>query len=165
MWLFTNPEFDKLNIGDVMTVFSTLFWAFYITCMDLFTKGETDFAKTAQLTALPFITASIPPLITYFLFDLALPAPSFTPNLFLALGFNGIIASFFLTFMHTSFQRYTTPVKASLIFSLEPVFASLLAMLFYNEMLHNREWTGASILMAGVLLSETGHLMFGRIRS
>jgi drug/metabolite transporter (DMT)-like permease len=67
--------------------------------------------------------------------------------------------------MHTTFQRYTTPVKASLIFSLEPVFASLLAMLFYNEMMHNREWTGAGILMAGVLLSEMGHLIFTRVRN
>jgi len=47
--LFTNPKFTNINIGDLLTLISTFFWAFYIVYMDVFTKGKTDTNETMQL--------------------------------------------------------------------------------------------------------------------
>lgn len=48
----------------------------------------------------------------------------------------------------------TTSVKAALLFSTEPIFASAFAMAFFGERMTPREYLGAALVMAGVLWSE-----------
>ncbi|MGE5479601.1 MAG: EamA family transporter, partial [Chloroflexota bacterium] len=75
-------------------------------------------------------------------------------ELLMSLLYNAVLASFVVTFIHTSIQRYTTPVKASLIFTLEPVVASIVAFAWLGEKLGEREIAGAAIIFSGVLFSE-----------
>jgi drug/metabolite transporter (DMT)-like permease len=165
LYIFTNPNISSINLGDLLTLISTLFWAFYITYMDVFTKGSTDPKKTYQLVAFQFLFAMIMPLIGFFIFDLPKLSLSFNWDLVASLAFNGIVASFILTIIHTTFQRYTTPVKAALIFSLEPIFAAIIATLFMSEVLNDRQLLGAAILMCGVLLSELGNFIYLRLKN
>lgn len=165
LYIFTNPDINSVNLGDVLTLISTLFWAFYITFMDKFTKGSVDPQKTYQLVAFQFLFALIMPIAGFFIFDLPKFYLNINTSLLISLAFNGIIASFILTIIHTTFQRYTTPVKAALIFSLEPIFATIIATIFMSEVLSHREFIGASILMCGVLLSELGNFIFLRIKN
>ncbi|OGU17721.1 MAG: hypothetical protein A2X61_04465 [Ignavibacteria bacterium GWB2_35_12] len=156
LWLFTQPDFYNINIGDFLTLLSTFFWAFYITYMDVFTKGKSDFKETSLLVIFQFV-AALPLALVYFLaFESSNIFLVFDKGLLYSLLYNAILASFFLTIIHTSVQRYTTPVKAALIFSLEPVIASYLAFLFLNEFMNAIEFIGAAILLFGILLSETG---------
>lgn len=169
LYLFTNPEIDNINKGDVMTLASTICWAFYITYMDIFTKRHNTFDQTIQVVAFQFL-AAIPIVgLGFFIFDYSNFVFKPTQNLLVSLLFNGVVASFLLTLIHTTYQKHTTPVKAALIFSLEPVFASIIAMIFLAEFLNTREYIGASILMFGVLISELGGVIMNylklRIRS
>lgn len=159
LWLFTNPQFDNLNFGDIITVVSTFFWAFYITYMDVFTRGRSVFSETVQLVALQFIAAAPLAGITFFIYDSSDFTVNISKNLIYSLAYNGILASFLLTFIHTSIQRYSTPVKAALIFSLEPVIASVAAVLFIGEILGLRELAGGAILFIGVITSEVGEFI------
>lgn len=156
LWLFTNPEFDNINIGDFLTLLSTFFWAFYIVYMDVFTNGKSDFSETVQLVIMQFIGTIVISLLGHIFFEGATFEVEISSTLLIALAYNGILASFVLTFIHTGFQRYTTPVKAALIFSLEPIVAALVAMFVLNEILNGRELIGAIILMSAVLVSELG---------
>lgn len=163
LWLFTNPRFDSINLGDILTIFSTFFWAFYITYMDVFTRGTKSMAITSQLVIIQLATAAIIALISLLSFDSQNIHFDFSNNLIIALLYNSILASFLLTFIHTGIQKYTTPVKAALIFSLEPVIATSLAVLFINEMLNGREVSGGAILLFGVVVSEVGEFVYGKI--
>ena len=165
LWLFSNPKTDNINIGDLLTLISTFFWAFYLTYMDVFTKDIKTFDKTIQLVFLQFIFAIAAGLIGTLFFDRGQFRFHLTGNLALSLIYNGIIASVFLTIIHTSVQKFTTPIKAALIFSLEPVFAAIIAILALNEMMNHREINGASILLAGVIISELGEYTFDKIKS
>lgn len=160
LWIFTDPNIDNLNLGDILTLFSTFFWALYINFMDIFTKGNDSFKETSQLVGLQFLFAIPLPLIAFLIFELDGLQVNFNNDLITSLAFNGILASFVLTFIHTTFQRYSTPVKAALIFSLEPVFAAFIAAVFISEILNAYEYFGASLLMLGVLISELGGLLF-----
>ena len=163
LWLFTQPDFYNINIGDFLTLLSTFFWAFYITYMDVFTKGKSDFKETSLLVIFQFV-AALPLALVYFLaFESSNIFLVFDKGLLYSLLYNAILASFFLTIIHTSVQRYTTPVKAALIFSLEPVIASYLAFLFLNEFMNAIEFIGAAILLFGILLSETGEYFMKKI--
>ncbi len=53
----------------------------------------------------------------------------------------------------------TTPVKATIMFSLEPVFAAIFAGLFFGEQMSSRELTGGALILAGVAVTELwGHV-------
>lgn len=162
LWIFTNPQFDNLNIGDVLTVMSTLFWALYITFMDVFTRGKSAFSETVQLVVLQFIAAAPLAALTFFAYDSGNFTINWSSSLVISLIYNGILASFLLTFIHTSIQRYSTPVKAALIFSLEPVIASIVAVVFAAEIFGFRELSGGVILFAGVITSEIGDYFLKR---
>jgi len=164
LYIFTNPDFDDINPGDFMTLLSTFFWAFYITLMDKYTKGSTESNKTGGLVAYQFVAALIPAILTLLIFELDNYRINFSMSLLSALAFNGILASFMVTIIHTSVQRYTTPVKAALIFSLEPIVASFLAMLIISEVLSFREFSGALLLFGGLLVSELGPIFQKKIK-
>lgn len=164
LWIFTKPTFDNVNIGDVMTFFSTFFWALYITYMDVFTRGTDKFSFTAQIVMAQFIGATPVALISLVFFDFQGFYFNPTSQLFVSLAYNSILASFVLTFIHTGFQKYTTPVKAALIFSLEPILASFNAYVFLHERLISRELIGAAVLMGGILISEAGEFTYKNIR-
>jgi len=156
LWIFTNPKFDNINLGDVLTLLSTAFWAFYITYMDVFTRFVFKFEQTAQLVIMQYIAATPIAVLTFFAFDINEIQVYFSKNLIISLIYNGIFASFFLTWIHTSVQKFTTPVKAALIFSLEPIVASLVAYYAQNELMGFLGIIGAIILMLGVVVSEFG---------
>ncbi len=161
LWLFTNPKFDHINLGDVYTLISSVFWAFYITYMDVLTKDIRKFENTMQLVFMQFIVAVPVALIGSLIFERANFHVHFSAGLIGSLIYNGILASIFLTMIHTSVQKYTNPVKAALVFSLEPIFATISALIIFNEILNGREYIGAIILFMGVILSEVGESVVG----
>ncbi len=165
LWIFTNPTIDNINTGDVLTLASALFWALYITYVDIYTKDITMFANTVQIVMMQFIVAVPVGLIGHLMFEAGSSHFVLSSSLIWALLYNGIIASVFLTLIHTSVQKYSTPVKAALIFTLEPVFASIIAMIWLNESFAFIEAIGASILFIGVLFSETGEYIFKPLAS
>lgn len=161
LWLFTNPKIDNINIGDVLTLFSTFFWAFYIVYMNIFTYDVKDFKTTMQIVISQFVVVFFAGLIGFLLFEINNKIV-FNSQLVAALIYNGIIATIVLTTIHTSVQKYTTPVKAAIIFSLEPVFASIFAIFIFNEILTFIEYLGAFLMLLGVFASEFGNLIFKR---
>ncbi len=160
--IFTNPNINHINFGDVLTIISTFFWAFYIVFMDVYTKGKNDFSETVQLVIMQFIGTFAVAFVSHLIFQKGEFIITLDKNLIISLLYNAFIASFLLTLLHTSFQRYTTPVKAALIFSLEPVVATLIAIIILNEILSGREYIGAAILFIGVLISELGDYFIGK---
>ncbi|OGU57768.1 MAG: hypothetical protein A2X64_05765 [Ignavibacteria bacterium GWF2_33_9] len=160
LWMFSRPDFGHLNLGDLLTLFSTLFWAFYVTLMDLFTKDETKLNFTVQMVFLQFLFICVVSSITFFVFDYSNFFFILDSKLVSAVAYNGIIASLFVTFIHTAYQKFTTPVKAALIFSLEPIVASITSIFVFSISFSGLEIMGGLIMISGVLTSELGPYIF-----
>ncbi|WP_235945788.1 DMT family transporter [Saccharibacillus alkalitolerans] len=64
-----------------------------------------------------------------------------------------VICSAFGFIMQTVAQKYTTPERIGVLFSLEPVFAALFGFLFLGEMLGIQGYLGALLILGGVLVS------------
>lgn len=47
--------------------------------------------------------------------------------------YTSIFATLITTFLQTKFQKFTTPTRAAIIFTSEPLLASILAYLILNE--------------------------------
>lgn len=160
LYIFTQPKIDNINIGDFITLISTVFWAFYITYMDVFTRGKSGFKLTSQLVILQYIAAAAFAVLSFFFFDGGSFNIVWSNTLIVSLAFNAILASVLVTFIHTGVQKYTNPVKATLIFSLEPVVATIIAVLYLATPLKTNETIGGAILMSGVIISEIFPMIF-----
>lgn len=57
LYIFTNPDFDNLNLGDILTLLSTFCWAFFISFLDKFTKDDESFDYTMQLVIIQILTS------------------------------------------------------------------------------------------------------------
>lgn len=68
-----------------------------------------------------------------------------------------VFATAVAQYLQIRVQPHTTPTRVSLIFSLEPVFAAVLAFLFLGERLPRAGQLGACLMLFGVLVSELGH--------
>lgn len=156
LYIFTDPDFSDINKGDVYTFLSTFCWATFIPLLDKFTNDNNTPNLTINLVFLQLSSMLIVVTSGFFIFEFNNFYIDWNYNLVQSVLFNGVVASFILMFIHTNFQKHTTPVKAALIFSLEPIFAALFAFIFLNEFLSSTESLGASILFFGVLTSELG---------
>lgn len=164
LYVFTDPDIGNINTGDLIVLVSTVFWALYITLVDRYTKDKDEFRYTIQMIAVQFVTALMLSGSCSLLFD-RVPF-GFAPDteLLYSLAFNAVIASFLVLLIHLTYQKYTTPVRAALIFSLEPLAASFFAWLALSEVLNSRETAGAAIMMSGVAVSEFGPLIMAKFR-
>jgi len=65
-----------------------------------------------------------------------------------------LIATAFILVLQTWALGKTKPVRAGVIYSLEPVFASMFAMSFFGEGMSSREVLGSAAILVGVLVAE-----------
>jgi drug/metabolite transporter (DMT)-like permease len=148
LYLFTSPAGGAFNFGDVLILICAVVFAFYIVYLDVFTKERFDreivfyqFVVSAVIgfTAAPFFSHGVAELTI----------SSVGAVLYLA-----FFASTIAIFVQSKYQRETTPTKAAIIFTMEPVFAAAIAFLLLSETLSPMEATGAAIMFAGLLFSE-----------
>jgi drug/metabolite transporter (DMT)-like permease len=64
------------------------------------------------------------------------------------------IATALILVLQTWALGRTSPVRAGVIYSLEPVFAAVFAMTFFAEGMSGREVLGSAAILAGVLVAE-----------
>jgi drug/metabolite transporter (DMT)-like permease len=79
---------------------------------------------------------------------------AWTPNVWIALAVTSLLATALAFFVQTWAQRYSSPTRTVLIFSLEPVFAWLTSYLVAGEVLSHRGAAGAVLILGGILVVE-----------
>jgi drug/metabolite transporter (DMT)-like permease len=72
----------------------------------------------------------------------------------LSLLYCAILATVLTTWLQTNVQRHTHPVRAGVIFSLEPIFASIIALFSVQESWTMRQGAGAGVLLAAVIIPD-----------
>lgn len=164
MTIYTNPFKSAFNIGDLVTLISTFFWAFYITYMDVLTKDIKSYKQTSMIVVIQLFFCLIISVITFLIFERNDFFFKPSSNLLISLLFNGILASLIVTFIQTAAQKFTTPVKAALIFSMEPLFASIFSALMGMELMTTAKIIGGLVMLAGIVVSEIGPYLIKNIK-
>jgi len=77
-----------------------------------------------------------------------------TPSVWIALAFTSLLATALAFSVQTWAQRYSSPTRTALIFSLEPVFAWATSYLVAGEVLSTRGTIGACLILAGIVMVE-----------
>jgi drug/metabolite transporter (DMT)-like permease len=144
---------SNFNKGDFLTLICAMFYSLYIVYLDIESKKIElmplvffQIAITAAggfLFALIFSFTGLENLKLFFSF-----------NLVFAILYTSILATIVTTILQTRFQKETTPAKASIIFSFEPIFAAVIAFFALNEKISNFRLLGCLFIFAGLLATE-----------
>jgi drug/metabolite transporter (DMT)-like permease len=86
-----------------------------------------------------------------------------TPVVWIALGVTSVLATAAAFTIQSWAQQHLPASHTALIFTLEPVFAWLAALLFFGEQLGGRAMLGAALILAGIVLAELRPTSRGRV--
>lgn len=148
LYLFTSPGGGTFNSGDLLILLCAVVFAFYIVYLDVFTKERFDreivFWQFVATSAIGFVASPF----------LDTTEPVFSTSSVGAVLYLAFFASTIAIFVQSKYQRETTPTKAAIIFTMEPIFAALIAYFVLAETMTGIEVLGAAIMFSGLLFSE-----------
>lgn len=145
----------SINIGDVLTFFCAIVFAGHIMVIDYFSP-KVDGVKLAFLQ---FFVCGALSLLWMFIFE----EPEIQPILdcWVAIGYSGIFSCGVAYTLQIVGQKYTDPTSASILMSLESVFAALstaiLVALGWNltgGALNAREILGCALMFIAIILVQ-----------
>lgn len=149
LYFLSCTEGFRIRLGDIMLLGCAVMFAVQITFVDLF-AGKLD---VLRLNAIQGFTCAILSTITMFIME---PLPSWGGIVKCAVplihvGFLSMGVAYALQIVG---QRDIEPTAASLIMSLESVFAAIFGMILLHERMSQREVIGCALLFAAVVLSQ-----------
>ncbi len=169
--MLTHPDAQAINKGDAMTLCGSLMWAFYISFLDKSSTRHKDVPHFSEhLVLAQFATTVVCGLLilsiraAFGVSSDTTPSiiPSWSTTLVIALLYTALLGSLASTYIQTKVQRYVPPVKAGIIFTLEPIFASAIAYFSHNERLSTLELSGAIIMIGSIIFADTASLWLRR---
>ncbi len=155
LYLLTSPRGAEFNRGDVLTLVCAVLFALYIVYLDIFTK-EYD---VSQLTFLQMVITIGLACVCASVWEH--PHFKLTLNLALSIGYLSILATLVTLSLQTRYQKETTPTRAAIIFSLEPVISAVLAYSIEKENIGRLGVAGGAIIVVGLLISELSDCILG----
>ncbi len=147
LYLLTSPEGATLNFGDFLVLISALIFGIFIVYLDIYSKNE----NTTQLAFIQILSTSI---VGWMFVPFETPVFSTELGALTRLLYMGLFATVVTTYIQTRYQKDTTPTRAVIIFSVEPVIAAVLAYYFLNEILGVIGIVGGALILVGILISE-----------
>ena len=138
----------SLNFGDTLTLICALLFAMHIISIEYFAKKM----DTTKLAFIQLFVAAILFTISTIIFEpikLDLSSRAWGSVIYLA-----IFSTFACFTVQTIAQKYTTSSHASIIMSLESVFASIFGVIFLKEVMTKNILIGCSLIFIAILIIE-----------
>jgi drug/metabolite transporter (DMT)-like permease len=155
LFFLTQVRDVDVNIGDILTLICALFFAIHIVYLDVFLNEKKADYKALVLGQ--FIVMAVFGFISMVGYEVILTNEyNFVLNTtsVLSLLYTALACTLLAWIIINKYQKYTTPVKAGIIYSMEVVFAAFSAYLIINEVLEFEQIIGALIMLAGMAVSE-----------
>ncbi|MBF1207578.1 MAG: DMT family transporter [Fusobacterium periodonticum] len=152
LYLLAIPNLSdfSMNKGDFIVFLGSFCWAGHILVIDYYSKK----VNPVELSFLQFVVLSILSGICAFIFE---NETATLANIFASwkpVAYAGFLSSGVAYTLQMVGQKYTKPVVASLILSLEAVFAALAGYLILDEVMTSREFLGSFIVFLAMIFSQ-----------
>lgn len=148
LFFLTAPEGSSFNAGDAMTVGCAFLFAIYIVYLDIASVNTDRYHLVYGQISITALLGFIGMLI------FEKPHMELSTGMLLGVGYLTLLATLLTTFVQTRYQGDTTPTRAAIIFTTEPVIAAVLAYYVRNEILGLIGIIGGVIIITGLLISE-----------
>ena len=148
VWLLSVGIEMNIQTGDILLIIGALFWALQILALDHYIEK----LDALGLAFGQFLTAAVFGTIVSLILE---SGPLVTnASAWWSLLYSGVVAVGIGFTLQVIGQSKVDPALASLILSLEAVFAVLGGMIFLGERLSSREWLGCAVMLAAVILVQ-----------
>ena len=146
LYLLTAPT-GGLNIGDLLVLTSSFFWAAQIVLVDKYSRADAGV----------FAFFEILPSLAFFLPDLVLGGwRTIGPRALAVLAYLGFFCGDLAFALQVLGQRYLSPAVSAVVLLLEPVFASMLAFAILGEVMQLVQAVGAALILAAMYSAYRG---------
>ncbi|MBQ7581202.1 MAG: DMT family transporter [Lachnospiraceae bacterium] len=139
--------FSKIYAGDILIFLCAVGFAVYILLVDRFGTVET-----VKVSCIQFGVVALLSLICMFLFEQ--PSWHAITQAWFPVCYAGILSSGIAYTLQMVGQKYAEPVVATIVMSLEAVFAALSGWLILSEKLKGRELIGCVLVFLAVILAQ-----------
>ena len=139
----------SVSEGDLLVLACALFFALHIMVIDRFNGKNTD---GMIMSCIQFLTAGTLMLICMFIFEK--PDIGAILSTWLPILYGGVMSCGVAYTLQILGQRYTDPSVATLLMSLESVFAALAGWLLLSERLSVKEMSGCTLVFAAVIAAQ-----------
>ena len=158
LYLLTSPQGSKFNIGDTLTLICAILFSLYMVYLGVYGKDHDpahltfiQFALTAVLAAIaiPFLETAHLNLTFGFLMNMAYLA---------------VMPTVIALYVMAKYQKYTTPTRSAIIYSLEPPIAAIFAYFIIDEQIGMIGAFGGILILSGLIVSELSDIIFVRTK-
>ena len=146
--ILTVKESLTLNPGDIYMAIAAVCYSIYLIANGKFTKKVESISYGVYQLGFAGIIAAV--------LCLSIEVPNL-PNTglgWIAILGLGVICTAFCFIAQAVVQQYTSPTHTGLIFSLEPIFASVFAIIFLGEMITMQLIIGGGFILFGNLVAQ-----------
>ncbi len=150
LFLLTWQDPWSLHPGDALVVGCSFFVAFHILALDRLAGGHDGRA----LALVQIATMAALGLGGSLAWEPYTWPRAWNGELVSAFVVTAVFATVFAFWVQTTYQPRTTPTRAALIFTLEPLFGALFSVALAHERLGPVQWAGGLLIVGGMLFSE-----------
>ena len=148
MYFLCINEGFSLEYGDIFVAVSALFFSFHILCCDHFVQ----LGNPLSISAIQFAASAV----ISFVAALIMEEPSIDQLVSAAVPivYCGIVSGGIGYTLQMVAQKYTDPAIASMLMSMESVFALIAGVILLNEHMSSRELSGCIIMFIAIVLVQ-----------
>ena len=146
--ILTMKESLTFQKGDILVAIAALAYSIYLILNSKFTKSVESISYGVYQLG---FTALFGIILTFIYESPSLPS---TNTSWIAILGLGLICTAFCFITQSVVQQYTSPTHTGLIFSLEPIFAAIFAMIFLGELLTIQLIIGGCFILFGNLVAQ-----------
>lgn len=148
-WLLCINENFSISTGDLLVLVCAVFFAAHIMVVDYFNEKNTD---GILMSCIQFFTAAVFMLVCMFIFEK--PDISKIIEARTTILYSGIMSCGVAYTLQILGQKHTDPTVATLLMSLESVFAALSGWVLLGEGLSIKELAGCALVFVAVVLAQ-----------
>ena len=156
--ILTIKESFTFQTGDILVAIAAVCYSIYLILNSKFTKNVESISYGVYQLGVAGILGAV---LTLLYESPQLPSTSLGWVAVLGLG---IICTAFCFIAQAVVQQYTSPTHTGLIFSLEPIFAALFAMIFLDQGLTTQLLIGGAFILIGNFIAQLEQLVLAKKR-
>lgn len=148
LYLLCMKENFQISRGDFLTFICAVCFSIHILVIDKF----SPLVDGIMMSCIQFFVAGVLGIIPMIIFEN--PNIADLMNAYSPILYAGVMSSGVAYTLQIIGQKYTSPVMATLIMSLESVFAALSGWIILNEFLSIKEFIGCILVFAGIIIAQ-----------
>jgi len=147
LWILTGGMHD-INLGDILTLITAVMYALHVLYCDKYMKLDID---AYRFSCHQFLIVGLLSLLSALIFSL--PFEIVTSDAFYMMLFLALFPTLSAFVIQMAAQKIRSPLRVSLIFALEPVFAAIFAWTLGGEEFISYRALGGLLIFLALVIS------------